>query len=108
MVTKFSLLSFLLIAFGAFSETSASTPDTRNLAVIKTGESIAFLGDSITAGGGNHGGYCRLVVHGLKTKGIRVNGIYAGISRSPFVRGNSPAILWKPWDAIATSSIFKC
>jgi lysophospholipase L1-like esterase len=79
MVTKFSLLSFLLIAFGAFSETSASTPDTRNLAVIKTGESIAFLGDSITAGGGNHGGYCRLVVHGLKTKGIRVNGIYAGI-----------------------------
>ncbi|MEK6249182.1 MAG: SGNH/GDSL hydrolase family protein, partial [Planctomycetales bacterium] len=49
------------------------------MAVIKTGESIAFLGDSSTAGGGNHGGYCRLVVHGLKTKGIRVNGIYAGI-----------------------------
>ena len=35
--------------------------------------------DSITAGGGNYGGYCRLVVHGLKTKGIRVKGIYAGV-----------------------------
>ena len=79
MITKPSLLLSLLIAIGAFSQTSASTPDARPLAVIKTGESIAFLGDSITAGGGSHGGYCRLVVHGLKTKGIRVNGIYAGI-----------------------------
>lgn len=46
---------------------------------IKDGESIAFLGDSITAGGEQHGGYCRLVMHGLRTKGVHVKGIFAGI-----------------------------
>lgn len=48
-------------------------------AAIRDGETIAFLGDSITAGGEGHGGYCRLVMHGLRTKGIRVNGIFAGV-----------------------------
>jgi lysophospholipase L1-like esterase len=46
---------------------------------IKDGDTIAFLGDSITAGGENHGGYCRLVMHGLRTKGIHVKGIFAGV-----------------------------
>lgn len=47
--------------------------------LIKNGERIAFLGDSITAGGAGHGGYCRMVVHGLKSKGIRTTPIFAGI-----------------------------
>ncbi len=47
--------------------------------LIKNGETIAFLGDSITAGGGGYGGYCRLVVHGLKSKGVYAKGVYAGI-----------------------------
>ena len=48
--------------------------------IIKDGDRIAFLGDSITAGGAGYGRYCRLVVQGLKNKGINVKGIYAGIS----------------------------
>lgn len=47
--------------------------------VIKNGERVAFLGDSITAGGGNYGGYCRLVVHGLKTKGVIATPVLAGV-----------------------------
>ena len=43
------------------------------------GQTIAFLGDSITAGGANYGGYCRLVVHGLKTRDIYVKPVLAGI-----------------------------
>lgn len=49
------------------------------MATIKNGETIAFLGDSITAGGANYGGYCRLVVQGLKSKGINVKAIFAGV-----------------------------
>lgn len=47
--------------------------------LVKDGETIAFLGDSITAGGASYTGYCRLVLHGLKTKGIRAKGIFAGV-----------------------------
>jgi len=47
--------------------------------VVKNGETIAFLGDSITAGGAAHGNYCRLVIHGLKSKGIRTTGVFAGV-----------------------------
>lgn len=50
-----------------------------NRLLVRDGETIAFLGDSITAAGGGHGGYCRLVIHGLKTKGIRARAIYAGV-----------------------------
>jgi lysophospholipase L1-like esterase len=48
--------------------------------LVKDGETVAFLGDSITAGGANYGGYCRLVVHGLRTKGIEVEPVLAGVS----------------------------
>lgn len=48
--------------------------------IVKDGETIAFLGDSITAGGAKYGGYCRLVVHGLKTKDIFVEPVLAGVS----------------------------
>ena len=47
--------------------------------IVKSGDRIAFLGDSITAGGASHGAFCRLVVHGLKTKGIRTSQVYAGV-----------------------------
>lgn len=46
---------------------------------VKDGDRIAFLGDSITAGGEAYGGYCRLVVQGLKTVGIKTTPICAGI-----------------------------
>ena len=36
------------------------------------GQKIAFLGDSITAAGAKQGGYCQLVLDGLKREGITV------------------------------------
>lgn len=49
--------------------------------VVQTGEKLAFLGDSITAGGGDYGYYCRLVIHGLKRNGVdAAPGVFAGIS----------------------------
>jgi lysophospholipase L1-like esterase len=48
---------------------------------IKNGEKIAFLGDSITAGGmGSPMGYCRLVISGFEANGVNVTAIGAGVS----------------------------
>lgn len=49
--------------------------------LVKNGESIAFLGDSITAqGAASSGGYVRLVASGLAAQGIKVDVIPAGVS----------------------------
>ena len=49
--------------------------------LVKDGEKIAFLGDSITANGWNQpGGYVRLVVDALAREGIKVTPIPAGVS----------------------------
>lgn len=48
---------------------------------IKNGETIAFMGDSITAAGwSNPRGYVRLVMAGLKANGIEATAVPAGIS----------------------------
>ncbi len=48
---------------------------------VKTGEKIAFLGDSITQGGwGNPLGYVRLVMAGLEANGVKAEAVPAGIS----------------------------
>ncbi|HZK79421.1 MAG TPA: GDSL-type esterase/lipase family protein [Humisphaera sp.] len=48
---------------------------------VKSGEKIAFLGDSITAAGNQvPGGYIHLVISGLKANGIDATPIPAGIS----------------------------
>lgn len=44
------------------------------------GQTIAFLGDSITAEGGRPGGYCRLVISGLESVGVKADMIPAGNS----------------------------
>ena len=68
-----SLLGVLVLA-GALWSTAAEMP-------VKNGDKIAFLGDSITAGGMNHSnGYCRLVIRGLAANGITAEPIGAGIS----------------------------
>ena len=47
---------------------------------VKSGDKIAFLGDSITAGGwSNPAGYVRLVIAGLEANGIHATPIPAGI-----------------------------
>jgi len=49
--------------------------------LVKSGDKIAFLGDSITqAGWGNPSGYVRLVMEGLKANGIEAEAVPAGIS----------------------------
>ena len=48
---------------------------------VKSGEKIAFLGDSITAAGSNSAsGYVWLVIHGLEANGIKTTPIHAGVS----------------------------
>lgn len=48
--------------------------------LVKDGQRVAFMGDSITAGGwGSPGGYVRLVVAGLEANGVKVTPIPAGI-----------------------------
>jgi len=48
---------------------------------VKSGESIAFLGDSITAGGARGpAGYCQLVIKGLAVAGVEAKMIPAGVS----------------------------
>ena len=48
---------------------------------IKSGEKIAFLGDSITEGGWNNPmGYVRLVLAGLEANGVKAEAVPAGIS----------------------------
>jgi lysophospholipase L1-like esterase len=49
--------------------------------LVKKGESVAFLGDSITQqGAGSSGGYVRLVASGLAAQGVEISVIPAGIS----------------------------
>ncbi len=48
---------------------------------VRSGEKIAFLGDSITAGGAaTPSGYVRLVISGLEANGVQATAIGAGIS----------------------------
>jgi lysophospholipase L1-like esterase len=47
---------------------------------VKSGEKIAFMGDSITQAGAKPGGYCQLVIETLKKNGVETSGIWAGIS----------------------------
>lgn len=48
--------------------------------LVKKGDTIAFMGDSITAQGAAPGGYVRLVASGLAAQGIDVTVIGAGVS----------------------------
>ncbi|MEY3394950.1 MAG: hypothetical protein RL346_1186 [Verrucomicrobiota bacterium] len=47
---------------------------------VKSGETIAFMGDSITEAGNKKGGYVDLVMRALKSRGIEANHIPAGKS----------------------------
>ena len=49
--------------------------------LVKNGQTVAFMGDSITQGGwGSPGGYVRLVLAGLEANGVKVTPVPAGIS----------------------------
>src|SRR5580765_7304015 len=68
---------FAAVAFLAFAFVQAAPAEIE----IKSGEKIAFLGDSITEGGwGNPRGYVRLVMAGLEANGVKADAVPAGIS----------------------------
>ncbi|WP_395749127.1 SGNH/GDSL hydrolase family protein [Prosthecobacter sp.] len=70
-------LCTLATAFVALS----SSPLCMAEIAVKSGDKIAFLGDSITAGGwGNPAGYVRLVIAGLEANGVKAEAVPAGIS----------------------------
>lgn len=58
---------------------AAAAPSSAEI-LVKDGQTVAFMGDSITAGGwGSPGGYVRLVVAGLAANGVKVTPVPAGI-----------------------------
>lgn len=69
------LLLGLTAAFSQFT-----TPASAEI-LVKNGDKIAFLGDSITQGGWtNPVGYVRLVMAGLEANGVKAEAVPAGIS----------------------------
>ena len=57
-----------------------STSALRADILVKSGEKVAFMGDSITEGGwGNPKGYVRLVIAGLAANGVTAEPIPAGV-----------------------------
>lgn len=64
-----------------FAAIALFAPTSRAEIIIKEGDSIAFMGDSITQqGAGSPGGYVRLVISGLEANGLKATPIPAGIS----------------------------
>src|SRR4051794_33241388 len=62
----------LLLAISLFSLTAPGRAEI----LVKSGEKIAFLGDSITQGGwSNPTGYVRLVMAGLEANGVKAEAI---------------------------------
>jgi lysophospholipase L1-like esterase len=71
------IISLVVFALAVLFPTHIAAQDL----ALKNGETLAFLGDSITAGGmGSPVGYCRLVISGLEANGVTVTPIGAGIS----------------------------
>jgi lysophospholipase L1-like esterase len=80
LATRFTRSRGLLMA-ACLLISALLAPATRANAdiAIKSGQQIAFLGDSITfLGWQKPGGYCKLVLSGLATNGINAGGINAG------------------------------
>lgn len=65
-------LAMTVLAIGAQS--------VRAEILVKDGETVAFMGDSITQQGAAPAGYVRLVANALETNGIKINVIPAGVS----------------------------
>lgn len=61
--------------------TALATPGLAQSPAVQSGDTIAFMGDSITEGGwGSPAGYVRLVMSALESNGIKAKAIPAGIS----------------------------
>lgn len=70
-----------LIICAALASTLSFPAQVEADILVKNGEKIAFLGDSITAGGwSNPAGYVRLVMAGLEANEVKAEAIPAGVS----------------------------
>jgi lysophospholipase L1-like esterase len=76
MKTRFRM--FFTLAFGLCALVTASAGDGKLL--VKPGEKIAFMGDSITAGGTKKNGYVTFVMEALNQEGLKVTSVPAGKS----------------------------
>ena len=75
---KHTIVRWLIASI--ISLTSVITAQEPTALSVKSGEKIAFLGDSITQAGNKKGGYVSLVMDALKQNGIDATHIPAGIS----------------------------
>lgn len=73
-----NLIGVFAMVFGLGSVGSLRADESKLL--IRSGEKIAFLGDSITEAGNRKGGYVTLVMDALNREGLGVTHIPAGIS----------------------------
>jgi lysophospholipase L1-like esterase len=67
-------------AIALFAGLAVFAPTANAQLAVKTGEKIAFLGDSITANGARKNGYVMLVMDALKQQGLECTHIPAGKS----------------------------
>ncbi|OQA86344.1 MAG: Esterase TesA precursor [Lentisphaerae bacterium ADurb.Bin242] len=91
---KIFLLTVCLCSFAAFAAP-----------IVKNGEKIAFLGDSITQFGDRPDGYVRLVMDGLKRAGVNAVALPAGVSgnKSNDMLRRLPGVLEKKPDWLLLS-----
>jgi len=73
---KIGITGATVLAFGLFSPFHGLAQEV----AVKNGETIAFLGDSITTNGWQApGGYVHLVINGLEANGVKATALPAGI-----------------------------
>jgi len=78
--TRLIILTVCALALNAAAEVKSNTKP--NTIAIKDGQTLAFLGDSITFfGSGAPAGFVNLVISGLNTSGLKITPIPAGIKR---------------------------
>ena len=78
MTFKNSIIPTFVLAFSFFSLLTVSAKERTLL--VKEGDKIAFMGDSITAAGARKNGYLTLVISALNNEGLKVTRITAGVS----------------------------
>lgn len=104
MKSRYRYLTALTLACGLLALHAA--PAAAGPLLVRTGEKIAFMGDSITQAGAGKGGYVTLVLDALNKEGLQVTSIPAGKAgnRSPdmLARLDESVISKKPdWMALS-------
>jgi lysophospholipase L1-like esterase len=75
-----NLIAVMFLAACGIFASGASAENAASSLAVKNGDTIAFMGDSITAGGVRKDGYVTLVMEALKKEGLDVSSVPAGIS----------------------------